>query len=70
MKAGLKEERTNDFLLTQYRRDEIPDASTNRYGRKESKYYRANFPHLEAKRRGPPYKAVNPIRFKWREEVV
>jgi glycosyltransferase involved in cell wall biosynthesis len=70
MQARLAERQTGDFFLVQYRRDEIPDASTNDYGRKESKYYRANFPHLENKRRGPTYKAKNHIRFEWTEEKV
>lgn len=60
----------HEFKLTWYGRDDIPDASTVDYGRKESQYWRPNFPHLEAKRRGPPYKASNHIRFPWHEEVL
>lgn len=70
MRAGLKEQETPGFLLTQYRREEFPDASTNAYGRKESKYHRSNFPLLEAKNRAPAYKATNHVRFPWHEERV
>lgn len=67
---GLSERSTSHFNMIQYTGEDIPDSRTNRYGRKDSEYYRANFPHLEAKRRAPPYKPVNPLRFPWHEERV
>lgn len=70
MRAGLTENMTQEFYLTQYRREEFPDSGTNRYSRKQGPYYRANFPHLEAKTRGPAYKAVNHVRFPWHQESI
>lgn len=63
--AGIRESETTAFSLTVYRREEILDANTRRYGRKESDYYAAKDPVLNAKRRGPPYRAERPIRFEW-----
>lgn len=67
--AGLREVETTAFALTVYRREEIADANTRRYGRKESEFYSAKNPVLNAKRRGPPYRAQRPIRFEWSREL-
>jgi hypothetical protein len=66
---GLQEIQTQDFGLLVYRRTDVPDASTRNYGRKESQYSVAHNPALMAKRKGPAYRAVNPIRFEWRREI-
>lgn len=65
MRAGLRECATSAFHLTRWSRDAIPDASTVDWGRKESAYHRWNFPVLEAKSKGPAYKAVDHLRFNW-----
>jgi len=70
MRAVASEQTTDAFSLTWYDRSDIPDACTVDYGRKESPYHRSNFPELEAKRRRPPYTAVNHIRFPWHEEAI
>lgn len=67
--SGLRETETAAFGLVVYRREEISDANTRRYGRKESPYYAAANPALNAKRRGPPYRAERPIRFDWVREL-
>lgn len=64
-RAVLREVQTVAWRLVMYGRSEINDASTVDFGRKESKFWRPNFPHLEAKRRSPPYKATNHLRFNW-----
>jgi glycosyltransferase involved in cell wall biosynthesis len=69
-RAEHREIQTAAWHLVMYGRDEINDASTRDFGRKESKYWRPNFPHLEAKRRASPYKASNHLRFNWREEII
>lgn len=53
-----------EATLTLYGRDVIPDASTTKWGRKDSPYHSSNFPHLRAKKKGV-YKAENPLRFPW-----
>lgn len=68
-RAVLREVQTSAWALKMYGRSEINDASTRDFGRKESKFWRPNFPHLEAKRRSPPYKAKNHLRFQWRREL-
>jgi hypothetical protein len=65
MRAGLRECGTNAFALTRWSRDAISDASTTDWGRKESSYHRSNFIVLEAKAKGPAYKAKDHLRFKW-----
>jgi len=65
---GLRELPVN-FGLTVWRREDCDDANTRRYGRKESEFWAARNPTLNAKRVGPPYKAKNPIRFEWRREI-
>lgn len=67
-RAVLKETVTSSFRLTRWSGDAIPDANTRDWGRKESPYHRSNFPKLEAKSRGPAYKAEAPIRFTWQQE--
>jgi hypothetical protein len=69
-RAVLRETQTVAWSLVMYGRSEIPDASTTDFGRKESKFWRPNFPELEAKRRSPPYKATNPLRFPWHQEFL
>lgn len=67
--SGLTEIWTRDFGMIVFRRTDIPDASTRTLGRKESDFHSAKNPVLNAKRRGPPYKAERPIRFNWRKEI-
>lgn len=69
MKAELQEKATHAFSLSRWSRKEMSDASTNDWGRKESPYHRSQFPALEAKNRGPAYKATNHLRFNW-EQVI
>lgn len=64
---GLLEVITPKFKLTRWPREAISDASTTDWGRKDSVYHRSQFPKLEAKAKGPPYKAVSPIRFTWEQ---
>lgn len=67
--SGLSEVQTTAFALHLYKTDDVPDANTRRYGRKDSPYYAPTCPTLNAKRRGPPYRAQQPIRFEWRREI-
>lgn len=67
--SGLLEKTTDDFGLIVYRSDDVEDANTRRYGRKDSEYYSAHNPQLMAKRKGPAYQARNPIRFEWTREI-
>ena len=69
MKAGLREEPTDKFTLTHWPRSAISDASTTDWGRKESPYHRSQFPKIEAKSKGPAYRAENHLRFTW-EQVI
>jgi hypothetical protein len=66
-RAVLRERITDAFHLTRWPRDAISDANTTDWGRKDSEYHRSRFPKLEAKSRGPAYKAVAPIRFTWEQ---
>lgn len=68
--SGLQECAVNNFGLVVWRREDCEDANTRRYGRKDTTYWAAHNPKLNAKRRGPAYKAVNPIRFEWRREQL
>lgn len=67
--AGLLEIVTMSFHTVVYRGEDIEDARTTAYGRKESQFYRPHHPRLEAKAKGPPYKATDPIRFRYRREI-
>lgn len=62
---GLIEKVTAAFELTRWGSNVIDDANTKDWGRKDSPYHRSQFPHIEAKSRGPAYVAQNPIRFDW-----
>lgn len=50
--------------LVVYDEKDLPDANTREWGRKDSKYYSANHPHL-VKKKSRAYKAENPLRFPW-----
>lgn len=63
----LQEKVTTTFKLTRWSGDAISDANTKDWGRKDSVYHRSQFPKLEAKAKGPPYKAEAPIRFTWEQ---
>lgn len=54
-----------DATLTLYGREVIPDASTTRWGRKDSPFHASNFPELRAKKMNGPYLAERPLRFPW-----
>jgi hypothetical protein len=66
--SGLREEPA-DFGLVVWRREDCPDANTRRYGRKDTDFWSARNPVLNEKRRGPAYRAENPVRFEWRREM-
>jgi len=53
-----------DIPLIVYDENDIPDANTREFGRKDSEYYSVKNPDLAAKRRNW-VKAENPLRFKW-----
>lgn len=65
MRAELKEEPCDSFYLTRWTTRDMSDANTREWGRKGSPYHRANFPEVEKKAKGPPYKATNHLRFSW-----
>lgn len=67
MKAGLQERVTPSWSLTLWPSSAISDANTKDFGRKDSKYHRSHHPKIEAKAKGPAYKATNHLRFDWRE---
>lgn len=60
--SGLIEWEMEGFRLVEYTRDEIEDANTVKYSRKEGPLYAAANPALNAKRMGPAYRASNPLR--------
>jgi hypothetical protein len=60
--GGLRELPCHEFKLSLYGRDIIEDANTTSLTRKEGEYYAAKNPKLNAKRRGPPYRALDPLR--------
>ena len=66
--AGLVEIPTLAFYTVVYRTTDIEDANT-KLSRKEGTFYAPLNPKLKAKRTGPPYKAVNPVRFQWKREL-
>ncbi len=64
-----KEVMLDDIYLNLYGRNVIPDASTVDFGRKDSKYYIGNNPHMHKLKK----EAKNPTsvcRFNWREIVL
>jgi len=54
-----------NIYLTHYGRDDIPDASTREWGRRDSDYNWTKNPILVAKAQRSPYRAENPLRFQW-----
>jgi hypothetical protein len=63
--AGLAEKHTTDFHTVVFRTEDIFDANTKGMGRKGSALHVKNNKRLRRKIRSKPYKAVNPVRFKW-----
>jgi hypothetical protein len=55
--------------LTHFGRDDIPDASTLEWGRKNSQWDWKNNPALVEKAKAAPYKPVNPLRFEWERQI-
>jgi hypothetical protein len=53
-----------DIPLIVYDENDIPDANTREFGRKDSEYYSVKHPELAHKRRNWT-KAENPLRFDW-----
>jgi hypothetical protein len=51
--------------LTHFGRDDIADASTREWGRRDSRYDWRKNPALVEKARRAPYKPQNPLRFEW-----
>jgi len=66
--AGLVELPIDAFYTTVFRSEDIFDANT-KLSRKEGSFYAPLNQKLNAKRKGPPYKAVNPVRFEWKREL-
>lgn len=64
--AGMQEVQIRDFALVMYGADDIPDARTTTLTRKEGDLWAAKNPVLNAKRVGPPYRAINPLRAPYR----
>jgi hypothetical protein len=64
--AGLQEVQIMDFALVMYGADDIPDCRTTAFTRKEGDLWAAKNPVLNAKRMGPAYRAVNPMRVGYR----
>lgn len=69
MKAGLRELVTDRFMLTRWPPSAISDACTMDWGRKDSPYHRSQHPKIEAKSRGPAYRAKDHFRYEW-EQVL
>jgi hypothetical protein len=67
---GLREIRTSAWHTIVYRKEDIFDACTHDFGRKDSAFYRAHNPALEHKRRSSAYRARNHLRFGWLEEGI
>lgn len=67
---GIREIKTSAWHTVVYRKEDIWDACTHDFSRKDGPYYRAHFPHLEQKRRAPAYIPNNPIRFAYVEEQI
>lgn len=59
----LSEIGTKDFHLVVFRSEDIFDANTKDWGRKDSPFHAVHNEKLRLKRQGPPYRAANPIRF-------
>lgn len=59
---GLREVLIDEFALVMYGANDIADARTTAFTRKEGELWAAKHPVLNAKRMGPPYRAVNPFR--------
>lgn len=63
---GMQEVTIQDFALVMYGREDIADARTTTLTRKEGDLWAAKNPVLNAKRMGPPYRAINPLRASYR----
>jgi hypothetical protein len=60
--GGLKELPCTEFTVTLVGRDVVADANTTTLTRKEGDLWAAKNPYLNTKRKGPPYRAVDPFR--------
>lgn len=60
--CGLREVLVEDFRLMLFGTNDVPDANTKGLTRKEGPFWAAKDPVLNAKRMGPPYRAINPLR--------
>lgn len=54
-----------NICLRHYGRDDIADASTTEWGRKNTPYHWSNNPALVEKFHGKPYRPDHPLRFDW-----
>ncbi|RPH72730.1 MAG: glycosyltransferase family 2 protein [Myxococcaceae bacterium] len=63
--AGLIEMPTKAFSTIVFRADDIFDANTKDWGRKDTQWHARRNPVLRAKIGSGPYRAVNPVRFEW-----
>lgn len=60
-------ETTKAFRLTHFGRDDVPDASTTEWGRRDSSYHWRKNRALVRKADGAPYRPTNPLRFEWEQ---
>jgi hypothetical protein len=63
---GREQDISKNIYLTLYGRDDIPDASTTQYGRKDSPYHSSNNEELK-KRRKFAISPIKPINFRWEQ---
>ena len=64
--SGLREVLTEEFRVVLYGSDDIDDAHTRTLSRKEGPLWAVHNPVLNAKRMGPAYRAINPVRAAYR----
>jgi hypothetical protein len=67
--SGLLETPVNDFSLVLHGSNDVADANTRDFTRKEGTLWAATIPHLNVKRMGPAYRAVNPLRLPYNQVI-
>ena len=65
IQAVAKEHPLKNIFLTHFGRDDISDASTREWGRRDSQYDWRNNPELLQKAKSAPYRPENPFRFEF-----
>lgn len=66
---GIKQVTSDAWRTVVYRTEDIEDANTKDWGRKQTKWALKYNKPLWKKVQGPPYIPVDPIRFKWERQV-